>query len=130
MKQKGRGRLARRYLPALAVFLFTSAVLTLMAAYLMKNGYISVSWGSASRLTTVGIAALVAGRLTDGTGKQGALAGVALALICAIWTACTNPNTFFTIDRVIELALCILCSWLGSCIFHKKKARYTKRNRR
>lgn len=130
MKQKGRGRALRTYLLPIAAAILTTAALTLLAAYLMRCGFISVSWEIPARLTAVAIAAAIAGRISGETGKRGALVGVGLALICAIWRAGANSRTFFTMDLFSEIALCILCSWVGSCIFHKKKTGYTNRNRR
>ena len=130
MKQKGRRMALRRYLLSIAAAVLTTAALTLLAAYLMRCGIVSVSWGTAMRLTAVAIAAAIAGRISGGTGKRGMQVGVGLALICVIWRVCTNSSAFFTMDLFSEIALCILCSGVGSCIFHKKKMGYTKRNRR
>lgn len=130
MKQKGRGRSLRRHLLALAAAVLTTAALTLLAAYLMQKGFIPVSWGIAARLTAVTAAALIAGRLSGGTGAQAALIGVGLSLICALGKACVNFSSIFSVEMISEFLLCILFSWAGSCIFHKKKKKNTARNRK
>ena len=48
----------------------------------------------------------------------------------ALGKACVNFSSIFSVEMISEFLLCILFSWAGSCIFHKKKKKNTARNRK
>ena len=119
-----------KFLPALGAGVLIYAVVTFLFALFMRSGYVSASWIQVVRMTALSAAALAAGKLSGATGKKGVLIGAGFALIWLVWKVCVNSSTATTANTISEMALCILFSWVGSCIFHKKKHGYTKRNRR
>ena len=128
LKQKGRTRQPSRFFPAIGSGVLIFAGFTFLFAYFIHSDYATAAWTQPVRMAALSTAALMAGKVTGGTGKKGLLIGAILALIWLVWKVCVNINTVITANTLCEIALCILFSWAGSCIFHKNKHGYTKRN--
>lgn len=130
MKQKGRaGKLRWMMLPLISAVVVTGAV-SLLSAYLMQSGIVPLEWDHGSALLSIGLGALAAGGFAGGSGKHGLMIGVAIALMWCLGRGITDLTSLLGVRTISGIALCIVSSWIGSCIFHKKKRRNTKRNRR
>lgn len=129
MSKKGSVRGMNWILPTFGLAVLVMAAFALLFAYLMQNGFVPITWSAMFQLGSLSIASLAAGKASGESGRRGALIGAVLALIWCIWRAATKADALISIYTIAEILLCILCSWLGSCIFHKKRKGYTKRNR-
>ena len=130
MKRKERTRLLISYLLTIGAASLIVAGISLLFAYLIHKGSIPVAWDHAVRMAALSAAAFSVGMVAHRAGRKGIVIGTGLSLIWFVWKVCTNTEAAFTMNTVTEIALCILFSMVASCIFHKKKRGYTKRNHR
>ena len=130
MKAKGKKGWVRGFLLPVTLAFLTTAAVSLLFAGLMNRGLVPDELVRSARMISVAIGAAAAGALSYGSGKHGLLIGALLAVIWSAWRIAINSSSFLVIDTWTEMVLCILFSWAGSCIFHKKKRGYTKRNRK
>ena len=128
LSKKGSTRGVNWILLPFGLAVLVMAAAALLFAYLMQNGFLPITWSTILQLSSLSFAALAAGKASGESGRRGAMIGAVLALIWCIWRAATKAEVIFSIYTIAEILLCILCSWLGSCIFHKKRKGYTKRN--
>ena len=114
----------------LGLAVLATAAAALLFAYLMQNGFVPVAWSTMFQAGSLSIAALASGKFSGESGRRGLEIGALFALIWLLWKLAANADTLLSIYTAAEILLCILCSWLGSCIFHKKRMSYTRRNRK
>ena len=130
LRQRGNTLHLRRLLASLAAAAATTLFITMLAANLMQRGVLPTAWSRTAVLTAISLSAITAGAISDGKGRNGFLVGALFALLWGLWRVLVNPASLFRLSTLSEMGLCILCSWGGSCIFHKSKQRNTKRNQR
>ena len=129
MKPKGKtGKLHCILFPIIIAVLMTSLI-SLLLGYLIKCGLAPEQFLRAFGMMSVSVGACTAGAFSGGSWKRGVLVGALISMIWSVWRMATNASSFMMVQTWMELALCMLFSWAGSCIFHKNKKRYTKRNR-
>ena len=129
MKTVPKQSMSIRYLrgPIFGIVLF--AALSLALACFTGNGTITLKLASLALYGVLVLSSLIAGALCGGAGKRGMMTGVILSICCLLVKAFLNSGSVFTVSSMVDL-LCILpASWLGSCIFHKKRPVNTNRNR-
>ena len=130
MKRKGRTRTVLRLILPSMLGATIIAGASLLFAYFMQLGMMPIAWDYPAALAAVLFGACAVGMTSEGIGKRGILSGTVLAMMWSAWKSCCWETSPVSIHMLSEIALCILISWGSSCIFHKNKQSYTKRNRR
>lgn len=125
---KPNRRLALLRGPAAGLAAF--AALSFTAAELAERGILPMEIAAPSMLFLLLLSAVIGGALSGGAGKRGLLTGGILAMLYLLGKAVFRSDVFFTSETLLGLLCIIPGSWLGSCIFHKKRRDYTKRNRK
>ncbi len=126
MKQKRGFWLLRSVLCGIIIF----AGLSFAAAELTERSVLPMEAAVPALLIALSLAALFAGALNRGAGKRGLLTGVSLAVLFLMGKLVFHLEAFFTSGTLLGAFLIVISAWLGSCIFHKKRGKYTNRNRR
>ena len=129
MKQKGSAAQIRKVVAPLLAAVITTSAAALLLAYLMQINFVPVETDRIAAWIAIALGGCAAGAFSGGKGKRGIASGVIFSLIWCLWSLLFDPDSFFMLNTTLEIGLCILCSWLVSCTFHKKKKKYTKRNR-
>ena len=108
--------------------LMSFAVLSFAAAKLTEEGSLPMEMASPVMLGALLLSAVIGGALSGGAGKRGLITGASLALIYFIGKLIFHSDSFFTSMTLLGAIVIVISAWLGSCIFHKKGGKYTKRN--
>lgn len=111
-------------LTAVAVF----AAASLLGAYALQSGALPMETMHFLSGAALALGAILAGAQCGGEGRRGLTIGCGLLLLYLIWKLAFSTDTFFSVGTLIGMMICVLCPWLSSCIFHKKRASYTNRN--
>ncbi len=130
MKPKRKTGKIRCFMFPIIIAVLITALVSLLFGYLVRCGFAPEAFLRAFGMISISVGACAAGALSGGGGKRGILVGTLVAAIWSVWRMTTNPSSFMMVHSWIEISLCILFSCAGSCIFHKKRKGYTKRNRR
>ena len=130
LKPKGKTGKIRCVLFPIIIAVLITALVSLLFGYLVQCGFAPEVFLRAFGMISISAGACAAGAISGGGGKRGVLVGALIAVIWSVWRMTTNPSSFMMVYTWIEIALCILFSCAGSCIFHKKRKGNTKRNRR
>ena len=130
LKQRGNALHLRSLLVSLAAAVTMTTLFTMLASYLMQRGLLPAAWSRTAVLVSVSLSAAAAGVISGGKGRSGCLLGVFFALLWCLWRGIANPASLLRLSTLLEMGSCILCGFVGSCIFHKKQKRNTKRNQR
>ena len=81
----------------------------------------------ASALVSLAIAAFTAGSLSGGA-KSGVISGSVLCALYLMHRLIASDGGLFASETAIGGVICLICPILVSCILHKKRKPYTKRN--
>lgn len=130
LKKSGNTPQGQRLLLSLLFAVTVIISFSVLMAYLMQCGIVPIAWGQFVTLISTSLGAIAAGAVSGGKGRKGLLTGAVLAIAWCFWRLAANPVLLFRVNTLLEVGFCVLCSWIGSCIFHKNKKRNTKRNRR
>ncbi len=101
---------------------------TLLGAELMRRGLIPMEFRRGIALASLAIGALLSGAVCGGGGKRAVFVGAALLVLYLIGAGTASEGAFRSGEVLIGAAVCLLTPLAGSCIFHKRRAGYTKRN--
>lgn len=112
--------------PVLGVLSF--AALSYLAAELVVRGVLPAEAAGPAMLLSLLLASVFAGACSGGAGKRGMFTGGILAILYLLGKAAFHPDAFFDLKTLFGLLCTLPGAWLGSCIFHKNKGCYTKRN--
>ena len=109
-------------------------VLALVTANMILNETIPESSSGIGLCIAAGVGSFVSGLIASvGEEKRllcGSLAGVAVAIGVLIAKGVCNQDAHWTLYTSIAVALCVICAMIGSCIFHKRNRKTTKRRKR
>ena len=98
-------------------------VLSMLSANLVLTEKIPEEAAPIALCASAALAAFFAGLTVTGreerTWVSGALVGIVVALIVLLAKGICNQGAKWTIYTTISVSLCVLCSMVGSCIFHK-----------
>ena len=130
LKPKGKTGKIRCVLFPIIIAVLITALVSLLFGYLVQCGFAPEAFLRACCMSSISVGACAARARSCGGGKRCGLVDALIAVIWSVWRMTTNPSSFMMVYTWIEIALCILFSCAGSCIFHKKRKGYTKRNRR
>ena len=109
-------------------------VFSLLSADLILMEKIPEETASIALCASGALAAFLAGLFVTGgeekTWLNGALVGGMIALVVLLAKGICDQGAKWTIYTTISVSLCVLCSMVGSCIFHKSYKSKRKRKKR
>lgn len=103
------------------------ALFSLMSAYGIREGWLPIEAKRAAALTALLISTASIAAVGRG-GRASFALGIFYAALFLIWKILSVGLQQIGWETGIGTFICILCPWLFSCIFHKRRRKNTKRN--
>ena len=126
-KKKTKRSLGSTLLPAVpGVMVF--ALLTFLTAYGVQSGALPESLIPSASLAALAAGAIAIGAFSRG-GRTGLVAGGVFAVLNLLIQLAISGSEGIGEHTLIGMVLCVACTFLFSCIFHKCGRGNTKRNR-
>ena len=130
LKQRMKQKTALGMLVPSAAGIVSFALLSLLTAYAVHAGYLPTELIRPAALVALALASVLSGMLCGGEGKRGILTGTLLCVLYLIWKLTASSDNSLSVYTLIGCGITLLCPFAASCIFHKKRRGYTRRNQR